>query len=675
VGIARTDLQGILQKGLPSDISWVIPSPGFGWFYADPIALEMATGIKVFCERYNYWSGKGDIYALHYSPDGGWVPRADRGIEEPFHLSYPAIVDMGDCKVCIPESCEAGVAYAYPLSADGEIEVKSRKVFLGFEIADPTFVLHNGYWYLFGAAAKESQYTLRIWFAETLEGPWTAHPANPVKCDVQTARPAGPVIRSNGRLYRPSQDSSKSYGSSANIMEIVELSPKAFMEVCSRKIEPDARWPYSEGIHTLTLTRDGILIDAKRVRISPLAPLIRVANVARVRWRRRRTRVEPKLAKFESGIGTAQRLAFVISNMVVGGAARVASILCAEWVASGHEVHLITFEKPGTASIYSIDPNVVRHQIGLSVSAKNLVGVVSNNAARVIRLRRTLKEVRPTAVISFLLNANITAVLAARGLGIPVLISDRNHPQHDKISTVRGRVREFVYPYADRICVQTENIRTWYHQNLHLDAVVIPNPVRVVNVGAAARPMREISRRRRATSIGRLAYQKGLDRLIDAFALICTDVPDWELVIYGTGEERGSLERQIAGHELEHRILLMGMTTDAMGELFASDLYVHAARYEGYPNAILEALAAGLCVVATDCPGATAEILAGGEYGILVPDGEAESLAAGMKKAMTDNSVRTCFARRAPQAITNIAAADVAQRWLREIGRCQGLKV
>src|SRR5690606_20187778 len=135
--------------------------------------------------------------------------------------------------------------------------------------------------------------------------------------------------------------------------------------------------------------------------------------------------------------------------------------------------------------------------------------------------------------------------------------------------------------------------------------------------------------RRRATTLGRLVYQKGLDRLIDAFALISPDLPDWELAIFGVGEAREDLERQIAAHKLEDRIFLMGNTTDAMVELRASDLYVHAARYEGYPNAILEALAAGLCVVATDCPGATGEILAGGQYGILVPDADAQSLAAG----------------------------------------------
>lgn len=288
VGIASIDFRSVLQNGLPANISWASPSPGFGAFYADPMGLEVANGLKVYCECYNQWIGKGDIRALHYSPHAGWGQQAERVISEPFHMSYPYVFDLGDCKVCLPESCEAGVAYAYPLTADGDIRLEKRRIFLGFEIADPTLIEHNGYWYLFGASAAEAQHTLRIWFAENLDGPWTPHPANPVKCDVQTARPAGPIVRLDGKLYRPSQDSTKSYGSAANIMEIVELSPRAFNEVCVRKIEPDPRWPYPEGVHTLTATRDGVLIDAKVVRISPLAPLLRVANFIGVRLRRRR---------------------------------------------------------------------------------------------------------------------------------------------------------------------------------------------------------------------------------------------------------------------------------------------------------------------------------------------------------------------------------------------------
>ncbi|MGE0055900.1 MAG: hypothetical protein AB7S74_17015 [Hyphomicrobium sp.] len=298
IGLAHRSFQEVLEGGLPDDISWA-PTPRWGVFYADPMGIEVADGLKVLCERYDHWIGKGDICAFDYSASKGWSKKAVDAIDEPFHLSYPYVLQTGDLKVCLPESCEAGAAFAYSIKADGAISSTEKKQFLNFEIADPTLIKHEGLWYLFGAEAREAQHALRIWYSDSVEGPWTPHPANPVKCDVQTARPAGPIVRLNGKLYRPSQDSTYSYGSACNIMEVVELSPTSFNEVCARKIEPNPRWSYPEGIHTLTTTRDGILIDAKAVRITPLAPLLRIANFIAVRWRRRR------LAAYRSSLSSS----------------------------------------------------------------------------------------------------------------------------------------------------------------------------------------------------------------------------------------------------------------------------------------------------------------------------------------------------------------------------------
>jgi len=287
IGVAHGKPSDFVHKGLPEMISWA-PMPRFGLFYADPIGLERGENLDILFECYDYWRGKGDIRSLTYSPGAGWTRDAERVLEQPFHLSYPTVINLEDERVCIPECCEAGVAYAYPISIGGKVKSENRRIFLDFEVADPTFVKHEGLWYLFGATAKEAQYALRIWFAVSLTGPWTPHPANPVTCDVRTARPAGPMFRLDGRLYRPSQNSSKSYGSSVNIMEIVELSPVGFSEVCIRNIEPAAHWPYPDGIHTLSVTRDALVIDAKRVRFSPFAPMVRFVNFVRIRLRRGR---------------------------------------------------------------------------------------------------------------------------------------------------------------------------------------------------------------------------------------------------------------------------------------------------------------------------------------------------------------------------------------------------
>lgn len=369
---------------------------------------------------------------------------------------------------------------------------------------------------------------------------------------------------------------------------------------------------------------------------------------------------------------TVQRIASVIPNLSGGGAARVAAILCGEWCKTGHEVHLITYEHPGAASVYPLHGGIVRHQLGLNVSPKNVFGYASNNARRIWRLRRALKTIAPTAIVAFLSQASITSVLAARGLGAPVLISERNHPAYHIETRLAAFLRRHLYRHATQVCVQTDDIRNWFRDNLALEASVIPNPVLMDDMPEHAPTccQRE-GLRRKVVALGRLAHQKGFDVLIDAFAKIAPDVPLWDLIIHGEGDQRSALRQQVDKLGLADRIFFPGSTLDPLNALRAADLYVHPARYEGFPNAVLEALTAGLCVVATDAPGGTGEILQGGKHGLLVPPDDAEALAAAMLQVMKDEPTRSRFAATAQQAVRIYEPGAIASRWLDEIEKHQ----
>jgi glycosyltransferase involved in cell wall biosynthesis len=360
----------------------------------------------------------------------------------------------------------------------------------------------------------------------------------------------------------------------------------------------------------------------------------------------------------------AERLVFVLPNVLGGGAARVAAVLCGEWVEAGRDVHLVTFEEPGSEPVYPLDERIVRHQIGLSVSPRSVAGFLANNAARVLRVRRLLLRLRPTAVVAFLLEANSTAVVAGLGLDVPILISERNHPAYDRITGFREILRRLVYPRAARLCVQTEDIRAWFSSHLGMESVCIPNPVPKTTFGTSKRGPEG---RKTAVSLGRLEPQKGHDRLIEAFAMVADKAPDWDMVIYGEGSLRGSLEQQIARTGLGGRVFLPGETRSPASALHASDLYVHAARFEGAPNAVLEAMSEGLCVVAIDCPGAVSEILQGGGAGLLVPDGNNAALAKIMSEAMQDAQLRMEYGTRARNAARLYTPATIAALWLREV--------
>lgn len=364
-----------------------------------------------------------------------------------------------------------------------------------------------------------------------------------------------------------------------------------------------------------------------------------------------------------------KRIVMVIPNLSGGGAARVATILVNQWVEMGIDTHLVSFEPLGSPSVYPLSEHVKRHQIGHFASPPNPFGMLNTNIARASEVRKVLRVVRPDGVVSFLQEANVAAVIGSRGLRLPILISERNHPERNHTSGFKRLVRSWLYPQASRLVVQTQDIAHWFKAHLNLSCTVIPNPVGALDPSLTPSPLGSgrSGEGRFLLSLGRLEPQKGFDLLITAFARIAHDFPEWSLVIHGEGAERGALEAQIAELGLDDRVDLPGVTKEPIGKLLAADLYVHPARFEGYPNALLEALASGCCVVATDCPGATREVLADGRYGLLVATEDVEALAACLQDAMGNAALRGRFASVAQEAVRALGPAAIARRWLNEL--------
>lgn len=356
------------------------------------------------------------------------------------------------------------------------------------------------------------------------------------------------------------------------------------------------------------------------------------------------------------------KIAFLISTLDAGGAQRVATILCNHWVVA-HEVTLLTFQAPDDPLQFPLDERVKYFALDLLDSSKSVLGAISRNIARVTTIRRRLREIAPDIVVCFMTETNVVGTLAARWARVPVVISERIHPAHHPLLLVHRIARLVVYRMANALVVQTQNIADWYQRRTGLVPVRIANPVEFASVPVQPRE-RAVTTGREIVSIGRLDMQKGFDVLINAFYRVAADRPDWSLTIYGEGPLRTDLEIQVEMLGLHNRVRLPGITRDAREQLRGADLYVHAARYEGFPNAVAEALAEGLCVIATDCPGASAELLQHGRYGILATSEDPESLAQAMARAMDDTALRGRFAGQARDALQGFDIDTIAASWL-----------
>jgi len=221
-----------------------------------------------------------------------------------------------------------------------------------------------------------------------------------------------------------------------------------------------------------------------------------------------------------------------------------------------------------------------------------------------------------------------------------------------------------VYPFAWAVVVQTAEIARWFKSSLNLATQVIPNPIDLQKFNSASIDSGKPQGRYKLVAVGRLDPVKGYDVLIRAFARVAAGSPDWDLVIYGEGGERLALQSLIEALGLSQRILLAGNATAVEQAYAGADLFVHAARYEGYPNAVQEALAAGKAVIATDCPGATRELLGDGRSGVLVPSENVDALAQGLAELMHNDERRASLARSAREAVLPFEASRIAQRWI-----------
>lgn len=325
------------------------------------------------------------------------------------------------------------------------------------------------------------------------------------------------------------------------------------------------------------------------------------------------------------------KILFLVSSMHGGGAERVAATLANAWARRGDEVTLVCCYSGRGRCDQQLDERVRLLWLADRVRGPQALRPVS----KVIALRRLVRELRPQRVLSFLTNVNVTTLLATRGLGLPVIVSERTDPAYSADLEPALRVlRRWTYPWAHRVAVQTERSRA------HLRAVApgvrrvvaIPNPLPDGLPGTRGREPG--GPRLRLAALGRFDPVKQFDRLIAVFARLAAQFPQWDLVIWGEGRDLSACRQQVAALDLEDRIRLPGYSHSPWQDLAGVHAFVLNSRVEGFPNALLEAMALGLPCVATDCPTGPAEITRAGRDAALVPLGDEAALEVALAELM-----------------------------------------
>jgi glycosyltransferase involved in cell wall biosynthesis len=363
------------------------------------------------------------------------------------------------------------------------------------------------------------------------------------------------------------------------------------------------------------------------------------------------------------------RITTVISSLSCGGSERVMRDLVAQLVSRGHEVALITIASAAT-DFYDLDPRVRRSSLDLAREPRHLLDAAVNNWRRWGGLRRAVRRSRPDVVLSFLAETNLLTLAACARLGVPVVVSERVDPRHSPIGRIRERLRRCLYPKAAAVVVQTDVVREWMTGALRLDMVrVIPNPVESPKDPPARIPGLP-AEGRFVLGMGRLTRQKGFDLLLHAFARCAVDHGEWWLLLLGDGEERAELLKLGEQLGLTDRLKLLGRRQQPAGILKRGDLFVLPSRFEGFPNALLEAMACGLPAVAADCPSGPAGIIRSGENGVLVPVEDVDALAGAMHRLMGDAAERERLGQAGLEVLERFSLEKIVGQWEELLREC-----
>lgn len=353
------------------------------------------------------------------------------------------------------------------------------------------------------------------------------------------------------------------------------------------------------------------------------------------------------------------KVTLVISTMALGGASRVMTLLANAWAARGDEVVLITLDL-AAHDAWALDSRIQRVALHLMSDSGGLTQAIASGSKRVVALRRAIGVSRAATVVSFEDRTNVLVRLATLGMRIRVVLCERTDPTRHGIDAVWRLLRRLTYPLADALAVQTSALIPWGAAVMFGKARVhvVPNPSRDMEQFAGVPRGRALS----IAAVGRLVPEKGFDILIEAFSDLVGEFPGWRLVIAGEGPERDRLACLAQARGIADRVRLAGRVTEP-GEILArASLFVMSSHYEGFPNALLEAMACGLAVISTTYAGSS-ELISDGVDGLLVQIDSRTELVQAMRKVMKDERLRVELARNALSTARRYTLDAVMKKW------------
>ena len=284
--------------------------------------------------------------------------------------------------------------------------------------------------------------------------------------------------------------------------------------------------------------------------------------------------------------------------------------------------------------------------------------------ARLYHLRCLIEKARPKRVLALLTKTNILCCLSTWDLPIHLVVSERNDPALQKLSPAWSLLRRVCYRRADVVTANTQGVIQALQEMGHWRRLALlpnPLPIRPVLKGQAV----ELDQRQREIlALARLQPQKGLDLLLRAFAsLAISSRRGWKLTLVGDGPESVALKNLAQSLGIEEVVSFEGFRPDPQTFFRRASIFALPSRFEGMPNALLEAMASGLPSVISDASPGPLEMVRDGVEGLVVPSENIEALSCALERLINDPSLRQRCGSAARTTLASLDWSVLEPRW------------
>lgn len=349
----------------------------------------------------------------------------------------------------------------------------------------------------------------------------------------------------------------------------------------------------------------------------------------------------------------SKKISFLVGSMRRGGAERVISILANDYAARDWDVSILTLLDE--SNDYILD------------DAVKFTPICGNSKSQLMRIpywikaiRRHVKVDKPDCLVSFVTRINLVALVACIGMNKRILVSERSDPSAPgRVPPHIKMLTELLYPRASLIVFQTNWAKSYFSRKIQEKGVVLANPIQVATL---ARPTAS----KKVVAVGRLLEVKNHTFLIRTFKKFVEKHPDYKLYIYGEGKLLEDLKNLIEDLALNENVFLPGNVLDVHERIADAEMFVLTSNFEGFSNALFEAMMMGLPCISTKVAGAN-DMIENGVNGLLIDKGNEDQLLEAMHFLAEDRERAQKIGEKAKESVEGLKTENIMDIWRKYI--------